>query len=93
MTALTAFDFEDTPVRAFEREDGTIWFVAADVCAALDVKNTSQAVAALDPDERAMFNIGRQGETNVISEGGPAGGGLDQKLAFGLVEDLLRLSA
>lgn len=70
MTALTAFDFEDTPVRAFEREDGTIWFIAADICAALCIKNTSQAVAALDPDERSMFNIGRQGETNVISEGG-----------------------
>lgn len=70
MTALTAFDFEDTPVRAFEREDGTIWFVAADVCAALALKNPTMAVAALDDDERAKLNLGRQGETNIISEGG-----------------------
>lgn len=46
------------------------WFVAADVCAILGVKNPSQAVQALDEDERAMFNIGRQGEANMISEGG-----------------------
>ena len=46
------------------------WFVAKDVCDALEIKNTTQAVAALDDDERSMFNIGRQGETNIINKSG-----------------------
>ena len=50
--------------------DGLPWFVAADVCAALGVKNPTQAIAALDDDERSMLNIGRQGEANIVSESG-----------------------
>lgn len=50
--------------------DGEPWFVAADVCKALEIQNVTQALERLDEDERAMFNIGRQGETNIISEGG-----------------------
>ena len=34
------------------------WFVAIDVCRALDIKNTTQAVKQLADDEKAMFNIG-----------------------------------
>lgn len=74
MTALTAFDFEDNPVRAFEREDGTIWFVAADVCRALGIKNPWDAVTKLDNDERDDLGltdaIGRDQRTTIISEGG-----------------------
>lgn len=50
--------------------DGQPFFVAIDVCKALDIQNTTQAVAKLDDDERAMFNIGRQGTTNVVNEYG-----------------------
>lgn len=46
------------------------WFVAKDICKALDVSNPSVAVGALDDDERAKFNLGRQGETNIVSEPG-----------------------
>lgn len=46
------------------------WFVAKDICEALDVSNPSVAVGALDDDERAKFNLGRQGETNIVSEPG-----------------------
>ena len=51
-------------------KDGDIWFVATDICDALDIANTSQAVTRLDEDERSMFNIGRQGMTNCINEYG-----------------------
>ncbi len=51
-------------------KDGDIWFVAADICDALDIANTSQAVTRLDEDERSMFNIGRQGMTNCVNEYG-----------------------
>lgn len=50
--------------------DGEPWFVAADVCKALEVQNPTQAIARLDDDERAMLNIGRQGETNIVNEPG-----------------------
>lgn len=66
--ALT-FPFDSHAVRAVLR-DGEPWFVAADVCGALDVQNVTQAVARLDSDERAMFNIHPQGNTNIINESG-----------------------
>lgn len=56
--------------------DGEIYFVAADVCKILGIKNVTQAVNRLDKDERAMFNIGRSpingggGETNCVNESG-----------------------
>lgn len=71
MTALSfqSFEFNPNPLRVIMR-DGDPWFVAADVCAALAVQNATQAVARLDDDERAMFNIAPQGSTNVINESG-----------------------
>lgn len=48
--------------------DGEPWFVAKDVCDILGVKNTTQSMQQLEDFERAMFNIGRQGEANIISE-------------------------
>lgn len=68
---ITQFQNSEFGVLRVERgEDGQPWFVAADVCAALDIANPSQAVAALDEDERAMFNIGRAGDANFVSEPG-----------------------
>ena len=68
MNVIQSFDFNTTsPVRAFEK-DGLTWFVAADVCKALEIQNPTQALEKLDDDERSMFNIGRQGNTNFINE-------------------------
>ena len=46
------------------------WFVAKDVCEILEISNPSMALQRLDDDERAKFNLGRQGETNIINEPG-----------------------
>lgn len=46
------------------------WFVAIDVCKALELTNPSISLSRLDDDERAKFNLGRQGETNIINEPG-----------------------
>lgn len=46
------------------------YFVAKDVCDILEIKNTTQAIQRLDEDERTMFNIGRQGKTNIVNEYG-----------------------
>lgn len=46
------------------------WFVAADVRRALDLSNPTIATNRLDEDERAKFNLGRQGEGTIINEPG-----------------------
>ena len=56
-------------VRVVER-DGEPWFVAADVCNVLDLSNPTIAVSRLDEDERAKFNLGRQGYATIVNEPG-----------------------
>lgn len=63
------FQFEALQIRTL-RIDDQPWFVAADLCKALGIANTTQALQALDDDERSMFNIGRQGNANVVNESG-----------------------
>lgn len=48
------------------------WFVAVDICKALDISNTSKAVKRLDDDERANFKLGVHDSdgTNCINEYG-----------------------
>lgn len=51
--------------------NGDVYFVAVDVCKALEIQNVTQAVGRLDNDEKAMFNIGLSGgETNCVNEAG-----------------------
>lgn len=57
-------------IRAMRGEDGEPWFVAKDVCNALELSNVTVALQRLDDDERAKFNLGRQGDTNVVNEAG-----------------------
>ena len=69
ITSNQVFNFGDYEVRTLIKE-GEPWFVAKDVCDVLDIQNTTQATSRLDEDERSMFNIGRQGMTNIINESG-----------------------
>lgn len=66
----TVFSFESSSnIRAVDMH-GSPWFVAADVCAALRLSNPTMSLKALDDDERAKLNLGRQGEASIISESG-----------------------
>lgn len=69
MNTVISFTFDNTDVRALTR-GGELWFVLADVCAALGLSNPSVTAQALDDDERAKLNLGRQGEATVVSEAG-----------------------
>lgn len=75
MTAeLQIFRSEDFgSVRTLYR-DGDPWFVAADVCRALDIGNPRQAITRLDDDEKDAVILtdamGRQQMTNIINEFG-----------------------
>ena len=51
-------------------KDGEPWFVAADICRVLEIKNVGQAIERLDDDERLMLNIGRQGNAYLVNEPG-----------------------
>lgn len=52
-------------------KDGNPWWVAKDVCKALDIANTTVALQRLDNDEVAKFNLGSlYGESNIVNESG-----------------------
>lgn len=47
------------------------WFVASDICKALDLSNPTMAMQRLDEDEKAKFNLGLSGgDTNCVNEYG-----------------------
>lgn len=69
MNNLELFSFEGNRVRTVNN-NGEVWFVATDVAKTLEIKNTTDALKRLDDDERSRFNLGRQGEANIISEAG-----------------------
>ena len=50
--------------------DNEVWFCIKDVCDILELKNPTAVAQRLDEDERAKFNLGRQGETNFTNESG-----------------------
>lgn len=53
--------------------DGEPWFVAADVCKALEIGNSRQAVARLDDDEKGVISVDTPGgkqEMNAVNEPG-----------------------
>ena len=73
MNEVTVFNnTEFGSVRTVRNANGSgIWFVAADVCAALDLSNTTVALDRLDIDEKSKFNLGLSGgATNCVNEYG-----------------------
>lgn len=72
MNALLAYQFDTEPVRVV-MIDGAPWFVASDVCGALDIKNSRDAIDKLDDDEKGVAltdTLGGKQELNVVSESG-----------------------
>lgn len=67
---IQQFDFKGASLRTLSDEAGEPWFVAKDVCDILEISNPSDALKRLDDDERSRFNLGRQGETNIVNEAG-----------------------
>lgn len=71
MNDLKVFQSEQFgSVRTIE-QNGEPWFVAADVCRALEHSNVTMALDRLDDDEKAKFNLGlRGGDTGCVNEPG-----------------------
>ena len=57
-------------IRTVTGPDQEPWWVLADVCTVLEIRNPSDAASRLDDDERSRFNLGRQGEATIINESG-----------------------
>lgn len=70
MNDLQVFTNEECGEIRVLKHYGEAWFVAADVCKALEIGNTSQAMSRLDDDEKTTLisNEGRQ--LNIVSESG-----------------------
>ena len=70
---IQLFNYGENAVRTLER-DGEIWFVAKDVCDVLELANPTEALRALDDDEKNSLRIseGNRGNpnVNVINEPG-----------------------
>lgn len=66
---LQIFNYNSKQVRTIIK-DGEPWFVLRDVCEVLGLSNPTIVAERLDDDERAKFNLGRQGETNIVNESG-----------------------
>lgn len=70
MQELKIFENEQFgKVRTLEIENEP-YFVAIDVCKCLGLTNPTVTISRLDEDDRAKFNLGRQGETNLVNEYG-----------------------
>lgn len=70
MNEMQTFVHEDFGTIRMVERDGEPWFVATDVCRALDLSNPTVAVDRLEMDERSKLNLGRQGEAWFINEPG-----------------------
>jgi anti-repressor protein len=72
MTALVPFDYSGRQVRTVT-VDGEPWFVAADVCAVLDLGNPRSSLALLEEDERGVHTVDTPGgpqQVTVVNEPG-----------------------
>lgn len=71
-TLPTNFQFHTKTVRVVEI-DGDPWFVAADVCKALDIANMSDGISNLDSTDVSHARLtptGRARPNKIVSEGG-----------------------
>lgn len=71
--SMRDFLFGTQPVRVILGDDGVPWFVAAEVCAALQLPDTHKAVARLDSDDKGRNSIPTRGghqDMTVINESG-----------------------
>lgn len=69
--SVTPFMFENQQVRTLTKS-GNPWFVAQDVCDALKIKNSRDAIAKLDDEKGVALTdtLGGEQKINIINESG-----------------------
>lgn len=71
--AFTFRNSKDHEIRTIIKGDGSVWFVAKDVCDTLEYTRTRNALRILDDDEKGAQNMSTPGgsqEVSIISESG-----------------------
>ena len=66
---IIPLDYKGQQVRMTGTKEKPLW-VLKDVCDVLELSNPTVVASRLDKDERAKLNLGRQGETTVVTESG-----------------------
>jgi len=74
MSNILPFQFDEYEIRIIRDEHGEPWFVAKDICDALEIGNSSDALRRLDDDEvgstEVIDSLGRKQMTSIVSESG-----------------------
>lgn len=72
MPNLIELNFEKQEIRVFCDAYGEPWWIASDICMVLGLTNTTEALRALDDDEKSTLRISEGGgpERNIINEAG-----------------------
>ena len=71
-TQLSTFNFESKSIRTLAINNEP-WFVAKDLCNAINISNYRDAIERLDEDEKGVAltdTLGGQQEMNIVSESG-----------------------
>lgn len=71
-SSVVSFNFVAQSVRIVMRDDDP-WFVAVDVCEAVEIVNTTRALDRLDADEKGLHTVNTPGgnqELSIINESG-----------------------
>jgi prophage antirepressor-like protein len=68
---IIPFEYESKQIRVLQDAQGEPWWVVADVCDLLGLTNPTEAIRALDDDEKSTLRISEGGpERNIINEAG-----------------------
>lgn len=57
MSDITIYNFEGTGVRSQRTADGTVWFVAKDICDAIGISDVTSSLRSLDDDEKGPLSV------------------------------------
>ena len=73
MPDLIPFTYHNQAIRTAQHDDGSTWWVAADVCTILALRNVSEACSRLDDDEKGIQLVDTPGgpqELLIVNEPG-----------------------
>jgi prophage antirepressor-like protein len=73
MSDLIPFTYHNHAIRTAQHDDGSTWWVAADVCTILALRNVSEACSRLDDDEKGIQLVDTPGgpqELLIVNEPG-----------------------
>lgn len=64
---MDLFQYQDTTVRTIADEDGQPWFVLADLCKVLDLKQPHRVAARLDDDQKGRHQVTTLGGPQTVT--------------------------